>query len=111
MSYIPLFYIYLYYSVRNTHLLYCYSQLDSRKVTFVFIYFLKPMKGEMSIDGRKTFLFSHFEIVCDMNHELHIQYDALDINTLYLDTIREPAFCFRAIDSITITASDGMLRV
>ena len=28
---------------------------------------------------------------CDMNHELHIQYDALDINTLYLDTIREPA--------------------
>ena len=24
----------------------------------------------MSIDGRKTFLFSHFEIVCDMNHEL-----------------------------------------
>ena len=64
MSYIPLFYIYLYYSVRNTHLLYCYSQLDSRKVTFVFIYFLKPMKGEMSIDGRKSFLFSHIEIVC-----------------------------------------------
>ena len=70
MSYIPLFYIYLYYSVRNTHLLYCYSQLDSRKVTFIFIYILKPIKGEMSIDGRKSFHFSHIEIVCEINHEL-----------------------------------------